>query len=331
MEDRKRNNLALLFIGLFVVITLVAVMGYVILGNEKELVQGQVEITEYRVSSKIPGRISEFRVSQGDIVKKGDTLAILDAPDIIAKQEQANAAKKAAEAQNKKAIKGARKQEIQMAYEMWQKARAALNVYEKSYSRIKNLNDEGVVADQKLDEVLAKRDAAIATEKAAHAQYNMALEGAEKETKETAEALVARAQGAVSEVDSYVNEKYLIASHAGEVNEIFPQLGELVGSGSPIMNICMQNQVKVLFNVREDLLHSMKVGQEIEAFLPAMDNEKIKVKVSHIKALGSYATWKATKTKGDYDLRTFEVKAIPEGKIDDLKAGMTVIFETKKN
>lgn len=231
----------LAFLTLLGVIAIVAVVGFFMLRKGPEIIQGQAEVTEYRVSSKVPGRILEFRVKEGQSVNAGDTLAILEAPDVVAKMEQARAAEAAAQAQNEKAIKGAREEQIQAAYEMWQKAQAGVTIAEKSYKRVKNLYEQGVMPAQKLDEVTAQRDAAIATEKAAKAQYTMAKNGAEREDKMAAEALVNRAKGAVAEVESYIKETYLIAPAAGEVSEIFPKVGELVGTGAPIMNIAELN------------------------------------------------------------------------------------------
>lgn len=291
-----------------------------------EIVQGQAEVTEYRVSSKVPGRILEFRVKEGQSVQAGDTLAILEAPDVQAKLEQARAAEAAAQAQNDKALKGARREQIQAAYEMWQKAQAGLVIAEKSHKRIKNLYEQGVMSAQKLDELTAQRDAAIATEKAAKAQYDMAKNGAEREDKASAAALVDRARGAVAEVESYIKETYLIAQTAGEVSEIFPKAGELVGTGAPIMNVAIQNDMWVTFNVREDLLKELNIGTEIEAFVPALD-KNIRLNVYYMKDLGTYAAWKATKTTGQFDLKTFEVKAKPLEKVEGLRPGMSVILK----
>ena len=291
-----------------------------------EIVQGQAEVTEYRVSSKVPGRILEFRVKEGESVQAGDTLAILEAPDVLAKLEQARAAEAAAQAQNEKAQKGARHEQVQGAFEMWQKAKAGLAIAEKSYKRVKNLTDQGVMSAQKLDEVTAQRDAAIATEKAAKAQYDMARNGAEREDKAAAAAMVNRAKGAVAEVESYIKETYLIAQTAGEVSEIFPQAGELVGTGAPIMNIAIMDDLWVTFNVREDLLQGLNVNTEFEAFIPAL-NKDIRLKVNYMKDLGTYAAWKATKTTGQFDLKTFEVRAVPQEKVEGLRPGMSVILE----
>ena len=316
MDTKSQNsNMLLAFLTLTGVIAIVAVVGFFMLRKGPEIVQGQAEVTEYRVSSKVPGRILEFRVKEGQSVQAGDTLAILEAPDVLAKLEQ-----------HEKTLKGARHEQVQAAFEMWQKAKAGLEIAEKSYKRVKNLADQGVMSAQKLDEVTAQRDAAIATEKAAKAQYDMAKNGAEREDKAAAAALVDRAKGAVAEVESYIKETYLIAQTAGEVSEIFPKVGELVGTGAPIMNIAILDDMWVTFNVREDLLQGLTMGTEFEAFVPALD-KNIRLKVNYMKDLGTYAAWKATKTTGQFDLKTFEVKALPQEKVEGLRPGMSVILK----
>lgn len=317
----------LAFLTLLGVIVVVAVVGFFMLRKGPEVIQGQAEVTEYRVSSKVPGRILEFRVKEGQSVKAGDTLAILEAPDIMAKMKQARAAEAAAQAQNEKAIKGARSEQIQAAYEMWQKAKAGVEIAEKSHKRVKNLFEQGVMPAQKLDEVTAQLNASIATEKAAKAQYTMTKNGAEREDKMAAAALVDRAKGAVAEVESYIKETYLIAQAPGEVSEIFPKVGELVGTGAPIMNIAVMGDMWVTFNVREDLLKNLTMGSEFNAFIPALDNKEVKLKVYYLKDLGTYAAWKATKTTGQFDLKTFEVKASPVENIEGLRPGMSVIIK----
>ena len=139
--------------------------------------------------------------------------------------------------------------------------------------------------------------------------------------------MVNRAKGAVAEVESYIKETYLIAPAAGEVSEIFPKVGELVGTGAPIMNIAELNDMWVTFNVREDLLKNLTMGSEFEAIIPALDNKTVKLKVYYLKDLGTYAAWKATKTTGQFDLKTFEVKASPVEKVENLRPGMSVIID----
>ena len=316
----------LAFLTLLGVIAIVALLGFFLLRKGPEVIQGQAEVTEYRVSSKVPGRILEYRVKEGQQIHAGDTLALLEAPDVQAKLEQARAAEAAAQAQNEKALKGARQEQIQAAYEMWQKAKAGLTIAEKSYQRVRNLYQQGVMTAQKLDEVTAQRDAAKATEQAAKAQYDMARNGAEREDKAAAAALVQRAKGAVAEVESYIQETFLIAQTDGEVSEIFPKTGELVGTGAPIMNIAITDDLWVTFNVREDLLKGLTIGTETSAYIPALDRH-IRIKVNYMKDLGTYAAWKATKTTGQFDLKTFEVRAVPLEPAEGLRAGMSVILD----
>ena len=322
----QNSNMLLAFLTLLGVVAVVAVAGFFALRKGPEIVQGQAEVTEYRVSSKVPGRILEFRVKEGLRVRAGDTLAILEAPDVQAKLEQARAAQAAAQAQNEKALKGARHEQVQAAYEIWQKAQAGRIIAEKSYQRVKNLCDQGVMTAQKLDEATAQRDAAQATEKAAKAQYDMARNGAEREDKAAAAALVERAKGAVAEVESYIQETILTAQTDGEVSEIFPQVGELVGTGAPIMNVAILEDMWVSFNVREDLLQGLGMDSEFDAYVPALDRD-IRLKVYYLKDLGAYAAWKATKTTGQFDLKTFEVRAAPQEETEGLRPGMSVILK----
>jgi HlyD family secretion protein len=326
---RENSDLLLAFLTLLGIILLVAVVGFFMLHKGPDIVQGEVDVDEFRVSSKVPSRVLQLCVHEGDSVHVGDTVAIMEAPDVQAKLEQAQAAESAAQAQNQKAINGTRQEQIQGAYDMWQKSKAGVDIAVKTYNRVKNLNAEGVLPAQKLDEATAQRDAAIATEKAAHSQYTMAVNGAQREDKAAAAALVNRAKGAVAEVNSYIKETYLVSPCDGEVSETYPQLGELVGSGAPIMSISILKSKWVTFNVREDLLKDIKMGATIEAFVPALNNKVIKLKVYYLKDLGTYAAWKATKTTGQYDLKTFEVKARPLQYIPDLRPGMSVIINKK--
>src|SRR5574344_346397 len=324
----QHNNLLLAILGFAVVVIIVALIGFFTMGRDPEVIQGQVEVSEYRVSSKVPGRILELRVKEGDYVKVGDTLAILEAPEVKAKLNQAEAAENAASAMDEMANNGARSEQIQGAFQVWQQAKAGLDIAEKSYNRIKRLFDDGVMSAQKRDEAYANYKAMQATELAAKSQYDMAVNGSRSEEKKAAAAQVNRAKGAVQEVNSYINETVQIAQMAGEVSDVYPKVGELVGTGSPIMSISVMDDLWGTFNVREDELKGMKIGQEITAFSPAF-NKSIKMRVYYIKDLGSYAVWKATKTNGQYDLKTFEVKARPVTKLEGLRPGMSLIVKDK--
>ncbi|MBP3715451.1 MAG: efflux RND transporter periplasmic adaptor subunit [Phocaeicola sp.] len=327
MTDKSQNvNMLIAFFSLAAVIIIVTLIGFYTLGKGPEVIQGQAEADEYRVSSKVPSRVLEFRVHEGDQVKAGDTLVILEAPEVLAKLAQAHAAEDAAQAISDKAQRGTRQEQLQAAYEMWQKAKAGLEIAEKSYNRVNRLFEEGVMSAQKRDEVKANYDAMVATEKAAASQYQMAKNGAQREDKAAAAAQVARAKGAVAEVNSYINETILTAAADGEVTEIFPKVGELVGTGAPIMNIARLNDMWVTFNVREDYLKDFTVGSEVKAFVPAF-KKNATFKVTYMKDLGTYAAWKATKTQGQYDVKTFEVRAVPVEKIEGLRPGMSAIIE----
>ncbi len=322
----QHKNILFAILGFAVVVIIVALIGFFALGRDPELIQGQVEVSEYRVSSKVPGRILEIRVKEGDYVKVGDTLAILDAPEVRAKMEQAQSAENAAAALELKAQNGARQEQIQGAYQVWQQAKAGLEIAEKSYQRIQRLFDEGVISAQKRDEVYANYKAMEAQCKAAESQYQMAQNGARREDKLAAAAQVGRARGAVQEVNSYIHETVQIAQMEGEVSSIYPKVGELVGTGSPIMTISMMQDMWGSFNVREDQLNGMEVGKTFKAFVPAF-NKEVEMKVYYMKDQGSFAVWKATKANGQYDLKTFEVRARPTEKFDGLRPGMSLIVK----
>jgi HlyD family secretion protein len=324
---KKNQDLRTGLIALIVVIVLIFIIGIIINKPEPIIIQGEADASEIRISGKVPGRIKQFLADEGKQVKMGDTLVILDSPELTAKPEQANAAENAAQAQNKKALKGARKETILGAYEMWQKALVGVDISKKSYDRVQRLFDKGVVPAQKRDEAEAQYKAAVATASAAKSQYSMAKNGAENEDKEAALALVDRAKGAVNEVKSYIKEITLTSPISGEVTEVYPKCGELVGTGAPIMSIVDLSDIWFTFNVREDLLGGLKMGKTFKVKVPALNNQIVEVKVTYIKALASYATWKATKTTGQFDVKTFEVRARPTGTVKDLRPGMTALFE----
>lgn len=331
MSDNKKkysvNNMMLAFIVVLVAVGLVALAGFFLLTPPDEVIMGQAEATTIRISGKVPGRIASYRFNEGDQVKAGDTLVFLSTPEVQAKLMQVEAVKAAAEAQHAKAMKGARDQEVTAAYEMWQKAQAGLTIAKKSYDRVRNLYEKGVMSAQKKDEAEANYNAMVATEKAARSQYEMAKEGARKEDKAAAAALVNQASGALAEVESYVEESALVAPIDGEISERFPEVGELVGTGAPIMNIADLTDMWVSFSIREDLLSQVKVGNEVKAFVPALDNQEITLKVYYMKDMGTYAAWKATKTTGQYDAKTFEVRARPVQPVEGLRPGMSVIWK----
>ncbi len=326
MEKSKRN----LWMGIGVVIAVVAIValiGIIALRPEPELLTGEVEATEYRVANKVPGRVDTFYVRESQQVKAGDTLAFISSPEVDAKLAQAKAARTAASAQSSKAANGARQQQVASAYEMWQKAQAGVDIAKKSYDRVQALYKKNVVSAQKRDEAEAQYKAAVATANAAKEQYEMAKEGAQNEDKIAASALVMQASGAVSEVEAYIHDRFLVAPCDGEVVEIYPKRSELVGTGSPVMSILDMSDVWFTFSVREDLLQGLSVGQDVEVQIPALGKQTYKAKVTSLRAMASYATWRATKTNGQYDVKSFDVKIVPVDNIQGMRPGMTVILK----
>lgn len=325
-EKKQHKNIIITAACTTLVVAVVAVIGAMSIKQEPETIQGQVEVSEYRVSSKVPGRILEIRVKEGDYVNVGDTLAILDAPEVRAKMTQAQSAENAAAAMDEMANNGARQEQVRGAFAVLLQAKAGLEIAQKSYNRVQRLYDEGVMTAQKRDEAFANYKALEAQVKAAQSQYDMARNGARSEEKKAAAAQVNRAKGAVAEVNSYIHETMQIAQMAGEVSDVYPKVGELIGTGSPIMSVSLMNDIWGTFNVREDQLDGMKVGSIVTAFVPAFKKE-IRMKVYYIKDQGSYAVWKATKSNGQYDLKTFEVKARPMDKLEGLRPGMSLILK----
>lgn len=325
--EKKRSSLAAGIIGLIAIIVIIGVAGYFVSKPKPVTVQGEAEASEYRVSGKVPGRIEELYVKEGDHVHKGDTVVFIDSPEVRAKLAQVNALKAAAVAQSTKAKNGAQKELIEGAYQMWQTALVQEEVMRKSYERIRNLYEQKVVTAQKHDEVKAKYDASVAQAKAAKSQYDMAVAGARAEDKAAAAAVVNQAEGALMEVEGYLSELYLTAPCDGIVSAIYPKVGELVGQGAPIMSITDMNDVWFTFNIREDNLHGISRGDALTLEVPALDGMEINAKVSYMAARESFATWRATRESGSYDAKTFEVRAVPESVTEGLLPGMTVILK----
>ena len=322
----QKKNILLAVAGFASVVAIVALIGFLALGRDPEVIQGEMEVEEYRVSGKVPGRILELRVKEGDFVKAGDTLAIIEAPEVEAKMVQAQSAADAAMAMEQMTQNGARKEQIQAAAQLLEQAKAGLVIAEKSYNRMKVLFEEEVVSAQKYDEAEAMYKSAQAQVKAAKSSYDMAVNGARAEEKRAASATAGQARGAVQEVQGYIRETVQTAQMDGEVTDVYPKVGELVGTGTPIMSIAIMDDQWATFNIREDLLKDITVGQEITVRIPALDKEA-KMKITSMKDKGSFAAWKATKASGQYDQKTFEVKARPADQIAGIRPGMTVILK----
>lgn len=302
-----------------------AISVYFLSSQTNDYLQGQAEATEIHVAPKITGRLETKLVEEGQTVKKGDLLATLSSPELDAKLIQAQSAKDAATAQYDKALNGSRSEQIQGAYNVWQQAKAAADLAATTYKRMDNLYNEKVVSAQKRDESFAQMKATSDQAKAAYSNYQMAMNGARTEDKSASKAVMNQAEGAVKEVNVYRKEINVIAPADGEVNQFFPNLGELVNAGYPVINLVDLNDIWVVFNIREDYMEKFKMGSKFEGVVPALGNKKIQLEVKFIAPLGDFATWTATKTKGGFDMRTFKIKAYPTQKIEGFRPGMSVL------
>ena len=294
----KKRNVIWLIIAVVVIIAVVALVGWYLKRSEPTIIQGTVECTTYKASSKIAGRIEEMKVEQGDHVTKGQLLYVLSTPELDAKLRQAEAVKSAATALDQKALAGARVQQIEAALNMWQKAQAGKELAQKTYDRVKALYDKGVVPEQKFDEADANYRAMVATEMAAKAQYDLAVAGA--------------------------SDAMVYAPVDGEVSTIIAEQGELVGTGYPVVAILDTTDTWVTFNIKETLLPKITVGMKMTTYVPALDRN-VELEVSYISVQADFATWSATRTQGSFDIRTFAVKARPVTDVENIRPGMSVL------
>lgn len=328
--EQKENKALLVALTVVVVACIVlSIIGFVFLDKPADIVEGQADATSVRVSGKLPGRVVDIYVHEGDMVKAGDTLVHIHSSLAEAKLMQAEGMETVARTQDRKIDAGTRVQIINAARDLVTQAEAAVTITKKTYDRLQNLYNEGVVSEQKRDEAKAAYDAAVAGRDAAKSQYELAKQGAQKEDKESAAAMVNVAKGGVAEVQSVLEDQYLMAPCDGQVDQIYPEESELVMLGAPIMSILKTSDKWVTFNVREDLLKDMPLGGEIEIMIPALDKKKVKAKIYYSRDLGSYATWQATKATGQWDSKTFEIKARPLEDLPELRPGMTVIYFDK--
>ena len=326
-QEQKENKALLVALSVVVIASIVlAIIGFVFLNKPADIIEGQADATSVRISGKLPGRVMDIYVSEGDMVRAGDTLVHIHSSLAEAKLMQAEGMETVARTQDRKVDAGTRIQIINSARNLVTQAEAAVTIARKTYDRLQNLYDEGVLSEQKRDEAKAAYDAAVAGHNAAKSQLELAIAGAQKEDKESAAAMVNVAKGGVAEVQSVLEDQYLLAPCDGQIDQIYPEVSELVMLGAPIMSLLKTQDKWVTFNVREDLLKDMPLGGEIEVMIHALDKKKVKARIYYSRDLGSYATWQATKATGQWDSKTFEIKARPLEDLPELRPGMTVVY-----
>lgn len=327
----KINNksISIAFIVILIATAVVSAIGMILMRKQPLVLQGQVEATEIRISGKLPGRIDSFLMQEGDWVRAGDTLVVINSPTIEAKYRQVNALEQVAREQNKKIDAGTRRQIIATAQQLWNKTQSDLTLAKTTYQRILALYRDSVVTSQRKDEVEAMYKAAQAAERAAYEQYQMAVDGAQSEDRASARSLVDAARSTVDEVSALLVDSRLTAPEDGQIATIFPKRGELVAPGTPIMSLIVMSDAHVVLNVREDLMPQFKIGGTFKADVPAIGKKDLEFRIYYISPLGSFATWKSTKQTGSYDMQTFEIHARPTQAVDGLRPGMSVLLTMK--
>ena len=327
-EVRKKDKALLAAVGVFTLaMVCIAILGILLIKPPKDTIQGQADCDVVRVSGKLPGRVVKFYVHEGDYVHKGDTLVSIYSKTVYASLYKARPMQSAAASQSQKVDRGTRDELKRTAANAVQQAQAAEGIARKTYERMENLFKQGVVSEQKRDEAKAAYEAASAAVRTAKSQLDLAQNGAQSEDKSASRSLVDAARGTVMEVESLLEDQYLIAPCDGEVSEIFPHEGELVSLGTPIMSISKLSDMWVAFNVREEKLAELGMGKEVSVTIPALNNMATKLRIYYVHDMGSYAVWSATKAYGQYDSKTFEIKARPVKPIEGFRPGMSVLLD----
>lgn len=325
-QEKANSTLLLTVFIIAAAAAVIAVIGFCFMNRPDNMLEGQVEGTTVRISGKLPGRVMEFYAHEGDTVHAGDTLVRIHSALFEAQLMQAEAMQDVARQQNRKIDGGTRRQIVQGAYDLWQQAKAAEGITRKTYERLQRLYEEGVMTEQKRDEAKAAYDAAVAAERAAKSQYDLAVAGAQSEDKQSAAAMVTAATGNVDQVKAVLDDAYLTSPCDGTIDQVYPEVGELVSLGAPIMSVLKSDNRHVVFNLREELLRDFPAGKRVTLYIPALDKD-VEAEVYYIRDMGNYATWRATKTTGSWDSRTFEVKLRPTESIEGLRPGMSAIYK----
>ena len=312
-----------------VIVAVISIFGMVLYNDSPQILQGEIECTRIKISGKLLGRIEKFYTTEGAHVHKGEPLVLINSPEAQAMMQSASALRDAASYERRKVDSGAREQILQSLKQAHLAAQAQAALATSTSERIERLYKDSVVTLQRRDEARALAQAAQAAEKAAGYQYEMALEGARKEDREAARALVDAAQGGVNEVGALLRDTILSAPAEGTISEIYPSEGELVMPGTAIMDLLLLDESHVVLNIREDLLHHFHPGKKFKGKVPALGHRKMEFEVYYNSPLGSYATWQSSQNNG-YNLKTFKIKAKPAGDdkhIAKLRPGMSVIVE----
>ena len=320
---------------LIVFIVVVLLLGLIAYGLWKAYLpktielQGRVESETVHISTKVPSRIEEFYVTEGQTVKKGQAVVRFVSPELEAKKEQAQAALQSAMAFHSTVYRGSQQENIDTLYANWQAMKTQAELAATTYKRGENLYQQGVISRQRRDEMLAAQTSAREMAEAAYQQYARAKRGSTEQQKSTADAQVAMAQAAVKKANALDQETKLYSPTDGTVSKIYGKPTELVATGIPVVSIIEDHDLWVSLNIREDMYSSIYKNKTLDGFIPAL-NRKASFKVKNIDAEGDFATIKTTRQTGGYDIRSFKFHLVPEQSIPDLKVGMSVLFKIEE-
>lgn len=325
MKQKKISSILLAIVSVLILAYLITIMVKAF-APKPNIIQGQIEATEFHASSKLPGRIEKIYIKKGDIVKKGDLIYTLSSPEIDAKLVQARAGLAAATAVSNEANSSARSEIIASAKDLYGVAKTMTELARKSYERTLALYKEGVVSLQRRDEVYSLYTSAKFKENMAYQQYIMSLKGARDDTKKAFREREKLAAGILQEVESFAKDTRVYAPAGGEVSNILLHSGELAPLGFPVVLIMDMKSAYVHFALLETYLSKVQKGSRVKGFIPAL-NASYEFIVHDISVMGSFATWNATRSSNSYDMKTFEIEAYPASPIENLRVGMSVLID----
>lgn len=335
MDNKQRKKRAhsrgavwgILFFGVIVLIGAISLVGILSTRTSPTILQGTIEAPEVRIAGKLPGRVTHIYVSEGESVAAGDTLIAIHSPEVEAQRRQAQAVEGAARAQSNKIDQGTRPEIVASARQAWLSAKSQRTFAESSFRRIERLWRDSVVSLWRKEEAEALFRSAEAMERAAYEQYRLARVGAQAEDKQSAAYMTEAAEGTVGAVDALLADSFLTAPSSGTVATIYPEVGELVGTGTPLLTIVELEAPYATFNIREDVMPHIGLGERFLGRVPAVGDNLVEWEVFYISPLGSFATWRTSHPGSLYDMRTFEVHARPTTLCEGILPGMSVVVE----
>jgi len=300
---------------------------FYLLRPEPLLVQGEVDATRLDIAARVDGRVKEIPVERGQNVPASAILVRIDNPETLAKYEQMRAAKAVADAQLANVLVGTRVEVIAARKAEVERAQAALVLAQKTFDRTHTLTEQGNAPQARLDQVtdaLHENERAVDQAKSA---YEQAVNGYTKEERAIAKANVEKADADIQSVQSIVDQLVVYAPVASQIYQRNVEPGEYVSPGVPLVTLINLADLWIHFDLREDLVKSLKIGDKFDVRIPALDDRRITVEVKLIATKGEYASWRATRATGDFDLRTFSIRAYPVQPVPELRPGMSAYLD----